>query len=183
MFILKKIFFSVQSFKLISFPFQACNKQNSSTMACPSPNVKLPKAFESWDSGANITDADIINKRRKRDLHQVLPDHILDMGVAIRHRRNAEDVEIIGKTVRAGDEELEFYLGFQLDNVKNYENLSDTIDMYEFGQMVVYSEAPEVTQNVEFPPFVPGSGQRIRIPVNYYKPHYSSHYRTLLSKL
>ena len=64
------------------------------------------------------------------------------------------------------NETLDFYLGFQLDGVETYKNLSATAELKQFSKITVYSEVPEISKtDTKFAPFRPNCGDKIHIKV------------------
>ena len=62
------------------------------------------------------------------------------------------------------DQILDLHLGFSLDGVQSYNNLSDTKDMLDYAQIRYHTILPQVFLT-EFDVFVPKSGAKIRIQV------------------
>ena len=137
-------------------------------MDCVTPNVTIPEAFEGWDKGINFTE-----NRRRRSLE--IFDHPLpnkqepimhdENHLVQRYRRSVR--EEADRTLIAGDEKLDVFLGMKLDGVQSYTNLSDTKDMLDYGKFTYFSQEPKITV-VEFEPFRPYSEAEIRIKVNIY---------------
>ena len=131
-------------------------------MKCLTPEVDVPEAFDGWDISPE-------NRRRRSvdSFAHSLPkkEAILhdENHLAQRYRRSVQ--QEADQTLIAENEILDFYLGFKLDGVQSYTNLSDTKDMVDYAKFTYFSEEPEIPI-AEFEPFVPYSGMKIRIPVH-----------------
>ena len=98
-----------------------------------------------------------------------------EVHVLNRFRRTVQESDIesdIKKTIVASDQTLDFYLGFKLDGVTSYKNLSDTKDMIDFAKITYYVTEPEIEPR-EFEPFIPYSGQTITILVRAFTSYYN----------
>ena len=134
-------------------------------MNCLTPEVDIPKAFE--NTGLEPT-----GNRRRRSLEsfdrskpeqQEVIMHAKNH-LAQRYLRSVE--QEADKTLIADNEALDFFLGFKLDGVQSYTNLSDTKDMVDYAKFTYLSQQPEILVG-EFEPFVPYSGMKIQIKVNF----------------
>ena len=148
--------------------FQPCDVSSRQLMSCLTPEVVVPEAFQGWDLGLISTE----NRTRRRRSQErfdhsspnkqeaILPD---ENHLAQRFRRSVQ--QEADQTLIAENEILDFYLGFKLDGVQSYKNLSDTKDMVDYAKFTYFSEEPEIPE-AEFEPFVPYSGMRIQSKVN-----------------
>ena len=124
---------------LFIFSFQECKLIDSGSFVCPSPEITLPE---------NITDV-----QTQDDGKSTTPGPIAKRS---RYQINQHDY-------------LEFHLGLQLDGVKTYNNVSETLP--EYGKINVFmdpqvSPIPEGTR--KFRPFWPFSDTDIYILVSVY---------------
>ena len=152
--------------ELSTLVFQPCDARSPELMHCLTPKVDVPQAFEDFGKGPEPAE-----NRRRRSLESFdhsKPDEqeavIHDENhLARRYPRSIEQED--DKTLIAENEALDFYLGFKLDGVQSYTNLSDTKDMVKYAKFTYYSQQPEIPV-VEFEPFVPYSGMKIHIQVD-----------------
>ena len=137
-------------------------------MSCLTPEVVVPEAFKGWDFGLISTENRTRRRRSQERFDHSSPNKQEDIlhdenHLAQRYRRSVQ--QEADQTLIAENEVLDFYLGFKLDGVQFYKNLSDTKDMVDYAKFTYFSEEPEIPE-AEFEPFVPYSGMRIRIPVH-----------------
>ena len=145
--------------------FQPCDVSSPELMDCLTPKVVVPGAFEGYDTGLESAE-----NRRRRSVDSF--DHSSPNKPEVKMydenylaRRYPRSVEReADQTLLAGNELLDFYLGFKLDGVQSYKNLSDTKDMVDYAKFSFVSEVPEISV-IDFKPFVPYSGAKIRIKV------------------
>ena len=120
--------------------FQACNVTSNTEMVCPTPNITIPMEFIS---------------RQKRDLSSLHP----------RVRRQTDDNNVEKKL---NDDRIQFYLGFKLDGVSIYRNMSvadpqyGIIDVYVNPKLKKFTEEDSVRM---FRPYWPYSNKYVVIKV------------------
>lgn len=68
-------------------------------------------------------------------------------------------------TVKIKEQTLDFYLGFILDDVDEYKNLSENINLSEYGKITVFTQTPEFDVVQDMDPFIPYSGMHLNIKV------------------
>ena len=159
--------------------FQPCDVSSRQLMSCLTPEVVVPEAFQGWDLGL-ISAENRTRRRRSQERFEHSSPHkqkaILhdENHLARRYPRSVEQDQKLksiqvqqeaDQTFKAEDEILDFYLGFKLDGVRSYTNLSDTKDMVDYAKFTYFSEEPEIPV-AGFEPFVLYSGMRIQIKVN-----------------
>lgn len=104
--------------------FQICTVINSTQMFCPSPSIEnLPPEERSILSG----DKNQTSTRRRRDIHSATNEKS-------REKRELE-FGLINRDY------FEFYVGFGLDGIKKYHNISEVLPQY--GTIKVF-ENPSV---------------------------------------
>jgi hypothetical protein len=67
------------------------------------------------------------------------------------------------KDIPLADESLDIYIGFRLDGVLSYSNLSDTKDMLRYHDFTFYQALPRVSEVKEFGEHVPGTWIHIKV--------------------
>ena len=106
-------------------------------MYCQTPHVSIPNTFDSWESSASSTSSTKYPVHQRNDL-----------------------------TLVTADEALDFYIGFKLDGVRAYKNLSDTKYAFPYGKITYYTIQPQI-RVMDFETFIPYSGRKINIQVSY----------------
>ena len=110
-------------------------------MYCWTPQINLPEAFKGWDQ----------EEPRKRRASSSAGKETVD---------KESDL-----TLKTRDQTLDFYIGFKLDGVTSYKNLSDTKDMFHYGKISYLSTPPTIESDNHFGTFVPYTGVKISIKV------------------
>ena len=136
---------------LTAFFLQTCSVTNSTVMKCLTPEVDLPPAFKNWENETSTAGSQ----------HPSSGESVNDGNVTPSPEDPAD------KTVKINDQTLDFYLGFKLDGVTKYKNLSDTKDLIEYSQIKYYTVPPKI-ERTEFVPFVPFTNMTITIKVCYF---------------
>ena len=160
-------------------------------MNCLTPDVNVPPAFSNWDNelkkdrqrrsahstsvlmksysqGKGDTSDKLIaastSNRFPRAFQKPSSAAIKVEEAHVLHRVTRTVQDKSDFTIITSDETLDFYLGFKLDGVTSYKNLSDTKDMFDYSKMTYFVTEPEIFIN-EFEPFIPYSGMTINIKV------------------
>jgi hypothetical protein len=144
--------------RFVAFCFQACVVLNSTTMLCVTPTIEAPESFtRAPDYGVlnNFSKSESKSESWKR--RRSAPEVQAERNLASKKRRSAPTVE----PVRS----LELYVGFSLDGVRDYQDLSDTKDMIDYSRITYYTTPPTVLHPDSYDIFVPHSGAKIRIQV------------------
>ena len=152
------IFESFRKLNLVyTLVFQPCDVSSRQLMSCLTPQVVVPEAFQRWDFGLISTENRTRRRRSQERFDHSSPNKQEDIlhdenHLAQRYRRSVQ--QEADQTLIAENEILDFYLGFKLDGVQSYKNLSDTKDMVDYAKFTYFSEEPEIPE-AEFEPFVP----------------------------
>ena len=116
-----------------------------SKLYCRTPRIDIPEAFEGWETNNVESSASLPISNPSSTRYPV-------------HHPN--DLTLVSE-----NRSLDFYIGFQLDGVTSYKNLSNTLDMFHHGTIMLYTLQPQIMK-MDLEVFVPYSGERIHIKVS-----------------
>ena len=128
------------------FILQTCGDVTSGRMFCQTPHINITDSFANRETSDKETSGAQLTTSPSSTKYPV----------------NQQDDKI-----PASDEEsLNFYIGFKLDGVESYTNLSDSLDMFDYGKIMYYTVQPQINV-MTFEKFIPYSGVKISIEVRY----------------
>ena len=122
-------------------------------MTCPTPEIELPEGFEIQE-----------NNRRKRDVSDNVNNHVSSSSSA--HARRKRQAETDDSDLILNSDTLQFYLGFRLDGVTRYRNMSEVSSSLGILSVYVNPEMETLDDDVTvYRPYWPFDDDNLEIKV------------------